>query len=514
MLVNHFLSKSIDCFPNKEALICSKGRFIYRDIGEKVNHFSNLLQKLNLKKSDRAIIFLDNSLESVISIFGILYVGGVFIVINPQVKSGKIEYMINDSGAKALITDKNHLEKIKGVLCNCKSLEKIFLTDIGADETFTLDTADISVISFYKQLSGDDVHIPEIDENNLASIIYTSGSTGFPKGVTLTHNNMSSAADSIITYLQNTPDDIIFNVLPLSFDYGLYQVLMAFNFGGTVVLEKSFSFPHYVLKKMKDEKATGFPIVPAIANILLRLKDLKKYELTDLRYITNTAQKLPKNTIFGLINAFPNVKIYSMYGLTECKRVSYLPPEKLKLKPDSVGVAIPNTEAFIVDSDGNRITEPGVVGELVVRGPHIMVGYWNKPEETDKIIKQGDFPGDRILYSGDLFKMDEDGDLYFCGRKDDTIKTAGEKVSPKEIENVLYELNDVQEAAVVGIPDDILGNAIKAFVSLKNDSVLTEKEILNHCSKHLENFMVPKSVEIRKELPKTLTGKISKKELI
>jgi len=516
MLVNQFLSRNIDHYPDKEALICPEGRYSYREIGEKVSKFSDLLLYMNVNKSDRVLIFLENSLESVVSIFGILEAGGVFVVINPQIKSKKMEYIINDCGTKILITDRNHLEQIRDVLGRCLSLEKIIVTDADVEEAITVGNRRIMVTPFYKtgKLSVRKDHISEIIDVDLASIIYTSGSTGFPKGVVLTHRNMVSAADSIIEYLENTCDDIIFNVLPLSFDYGLYQVLMSFKFGGTVVLEKSFIFPHHALNRMKEEKATGFPIVPTIANILLRLKDLKKYELSSLRYITNTAQKLPRKTIFGLMEALPHVRIFSMYGLTECKRVSYLPPEKLKAKPESVGQAIPNTEAFIVDANGNRITKAGVVGELVVRGSNVMVGYWNNPEDTKKVIKPGAYPGDRWLYTGDLFEMDEEGDLFFVGREDDMIKTAGEKVSPKEIENVLYDIEDVHEAAVVGVPDEIVGQAIKAVVTLRKGSELDEKSIILHCSKHLEKFMVPKYVEIREQLPKTSTGKIYKKDLM
>ena len=516
MLVNQFLSRSVDRYPDKEALICPEGRYLYREIGEKVKEFSDLLLDINVNKSDRVMIFLENSFESVVSIFGILEAVGVFVVINPQIKSKKMEYIINDSGAKILITDRNHLEQIRDVLEKCISLKKVIITDTEEKETIKVNSRRITVTPFYntEKLPGRINHTPKIIDVDLASIIYTSGSTGFPKGVVLTHRNMSSVADSIIEYLENTHEDIIFNVLPLSFDYGLYQVLMAFKFGGTVVLEKSFVFPHHALKRIKEEKATGLPIVPTIANILLRLKDLKKYELSSLRYITNTAQKLPKKTIFGLIEAFPHVRIFSMYGLTECKRVSYLPPEKLKAKPESVGKAMPNTEAFIVDAKGNKITKAGVVGELVVRGSNVMVGYWNNPQDTEKVIKPGTYLGDRWLFTGDLFEMDEDGDLFFFGREDDMIKTAGEKVSPKEIENVLYDIEDVHEAAVVGVPDEIVGQVIKAVVALRKGSKLTEKNIILHCSKNLEKFMVPKFVEIRQQLPKTSTGKICKKDLM
>lgn len=514
MLVNHFLSNSQKKFPDKHALICPEGRYSYNKINEKVKKVSNLLLNTNLNKSDRVIIYLENSLESVISIFGILEAGGIFLVINPQIKSDKIKYIINDSGTKILITDNKHFNQIRDVLEKCLPLQTVILVDNNEENNIIFKNKTINIIPFYNLKNENQNKIsPNIIDIDIASIIYTSGSTGFPKGVVLTHNNMVSAASSIVEYLKNTSEDIIFNVLPLSFDYGLYQVLMAFKFGGSVVLEKSFGFPHNMLNRIKEEKTTGFPIVPAIANILLRLNNLKKYNLTSLRYITNTAQKLPEKTIFGLMNAFPHVEIYSMYGLTECKRVSYLSPEKIKIKPESVGKAMPNTEAFIVDGHGNIIDEAGVTGELVVRGSHVMLGYWNNPVETNKIIKPGNYPGDKWLYTGDYFKMDEEKYIYFCGRKDDIIKTSGEKVSPKEIENILYELDGIQEAAVIGVADDIIGQAIKAVVSLKKDSKLTEEGIIQHCSNRLEKFMVPKYVEIRSHLPKTVTGKISKKNL-
>jgi acyl-CoA synthetase (AMP-forming)/AMP-acid ligase II len=209
----------------------------------------------------------------------------------------------------------------------------------------------------------------------------------------------------------------------------------------------------------------------------------------------------------------PKARIYSMYGLTECKRVSYLPPELIDKKPTSVGIPIPNTEAWIEDDDGKVITEPGQAGELIVRGAHVMVGYWNRPEETAKCLRPGRYPYERELRTGDLFRQDEDGHLYFISRKDDLIKTAGERVGPREVENVLYELEAVKEAAVIGVPDEILGNAIKAFLVLHEDMALTEADVIKLCDKRLEKFMVPKHVVFVPELPKTSTGKIDKRRL-
>ncbi|TIW47264.1 MAG: AMP-dependent synthetase, partial [Mesorhizobium sp.] len=206
---------------------------------------------------------------------------------------------------------------------------------------------------------------------------------------------------------------------------------------------------------------------------------------------------------------FPGVRLYSMYGLTECKRCTYLPPEELDRRPGSVGIAIPNTEAFVVDDHGQRVP-PGVAGELVIRGPHVMQGYWRNEAATERALRPGPNPWEKVLYTGDLFRTDEDGFLYFVGRKDDIIKTRGEKVAPKEVEAVLHAHPGIAEAVVVGVPDPVLGHAIGALV-IRSDPKLSEKDVMRHCASHLEDFMVPKVIEFRSELPKTDTGKVSRR---
>jgi long-chain acyl-CoA synthetase len=296
----------------------------------------------------------------------------------------------------------------------------------------------------------------------------------------------------------------------LSFDYGLYQLLMTFKFGGTLVLENSFAYPAAILKRMEEEKVTGLPGVPTIFSILLQI-DLSPYDLSHLRYLSNTGAALPPNHIQELRQKFPDVTVYSMYGLTETKRTLYLPPDQLDRRPGSVGIAIPGTEVWLEDEAGNRLG-PGQIGELVVRGRHVMRGYWENPEATAKRYRPGSLPGERLCYTDDLFRMDEDGYLYFVGRQDDIIKSRGEKVAPKEVENVLYQLPGVVEAAVIGVPDPIMGQAVKAFVVPDGDE-LTEGKVLAHCRAHLEDFMVPKYVELWEELPKTSSGKIKKTDL-
>ena len=281
---------------------------------------------------------------------------------------------------------------------------------------------------------------------------------------------------------------------------------MTFKAGATLVLERSFMYPAVILQRIQEERPTGFPGVPTVFAMLLQM-DLSTFDLSSLRYITNTAAALPPSKILELQAAFPNVTLYSMYGLTETKRTLYLPPSQLSRRPGSVGIPIPGTEAWLEDESGRRLG-PGETGELVVRGRHVMRGYWESPEATALRFRQGPMPGERLCYSGDLFRQDEEGFFYFISRKDDIIKCRGEKVAPKEVENVLHLLRGVT-AVVVGVPDPTAGEVVKAFI-VSNGVPLTESEVIAHCRAHLEDFMVPKYVEFRTELPMTSSGKISK----
>lgn len=504
ILVHDFLEQSAGRLAGKVALVHQGKRFTYGEIENLANRLAYGLRAAGIERGDRVAVFMDNCVEAVISIFGALKAGAAFLIINHTTKKEKLEYILNDCSAKILIGQGARSPLLQGLAC--PHLRLIALSGPPANGGSFADFGDI-----IRSAPPPAVPVNSIDLD-LASIVYTSGSTGRPKGVMLTHLNMVSAAHSITTYLDNTEHDIIMNVLPLSFDYGLYQVLMGFKMGGTVILEKSFAYPYQILDLMIQEEVTGFPGVPALFAILLRLKDVGSIDLRSLRYITNTAAVLPQSHILKLRARFPGVKIYSMYGLTECKRVSYLPPEELDRRPTSVGRGMPNEEVYIVNEKGER-TGPGEVGELVVRGANVMLGYWNLPEETARCLRPGRYPGERVFYTGDLFTRDEEGYLYFVARKDDIIKSGGEKISPKEIENVLYGHERIVEAAVVGVPDEILGQAIKAFIVPDHGFSLTEKEILHYCAERLESFMVPKYVEIRDRLPKTATGKISKQEL-
>jgi long-chain acyl-CoA synthetase len=517
MLVSEFLEDSAERFPEKIALVDGPRRLSYRELDEQSNRFAHALLGLGLAKHDRTAVFLEPSAEAIIAIFGILKAGGVFLVVNPQVKPEKLAFILDDCQARVLLTDRHKAESLADVREKSPGLAAVMVVAGEAESAAVAPRSEMPQgwVSYDECLRGHapsrtTQHCIDID---LASLIYTSGTTGRPKGVMLTHLNIVSAASSIIKYLENTPEDIILNVLPLSFDYGLYQVLMAFKFGGTVVQERSFLYPYKIVDLIHRERITAFPIVPTIAAILLRLRGLQDHDFSHLRYITNTAQALPPPLVSQLQKIFPKTRIFSMYGLTECKRVSYLPPEELVRRPDSVGKAMPNTEVYLVDESGETIRGSDITGELVVRGANVMKGYWNLPEETAKVLKPGPLPGEMVLHTGDFFRQDKEGFLYFIGRKDDIVKVAGERVSPKEVENELHEIDGVSEAAVVGVPDEILGQALKAFVVLKPGFPLTEQVIIRRLAGRLENYMVPKFIVFREELPRSQHGKISKRDL-
>jgi amino acid adenylation domain-containing protein len=495
MQLEQFLENSASRSPDKTAVVAGGRRWTYGETEVLCNRFAATLGALNVQRWDRVVICLDNSMEMIVSIFAALKLGAVFVPVNPTTKPDKLTYILKDSGARCLITDSARINTLTGI--SQTALEAV------VPQSDVLSASDSA---------GSGAPPPKCAiDMDLAALIYTSGSTGRPKGVMLSHLNMVSAAASITTYLENTPDDIILNVLPMSFDYGLYQALMAFRVGATLVLEKGFTFPAAALNLIAREGVTGFPIIPTISAILLQM-DLSSWRLSSLRYVTNTGAALPGDHITKLRKALPNVRIYSMYGLTECKRVSYLPPDQIDLRPGSVGRGMPNEEIYVVDEQGVPVG-PNVVGELVIRGSNVMQGYWKMPEATASVLRPGRFPWERVLHSGDLFRRDDEGYLYFVGRKDEMIKSRGQKVSPKEIEEVLYGFPGIAEAAVVGVPDPVLGMAIRAVVVPQQGQRLTEKDVLSHCARRLEDYAVPQSVEFRESLPRTMTGKIAKREL-
>lgn len=507
-LMHEGLFLSADRLPHKTAIVVEGQEVTYGEMAGMVRSLSAFLRKQGVTRGDRCVIFMDNTLACAVSIYAVLAVGGVFVVVNPQTKRDKLSYILNDSQAKALITDAHlyrvfipaleNAESIRCVICsgNAASLEQpglIPFTDAVSTETGMQENSGVI-------------------QKDLSALIYTSGSTGDPKGVMHTHLSMTFVLGSLIEYLRLSEQDRILLMLPLAFDYGLYQLFMSVQLGATLVMERSFTYPAVIFERIREHEVTVFPAVPTIYAMLISMHHRESLSFPSVQRVTNTAAALPAGQIPALKEIFPNALIYKMYGLTECKRVSYLEPELIDVKPGSVGKAIPGTEVCVLDERGKPVA-PGETGILHVRGTHLMLGYWREKELSERALLDSELPGEKLLCTGDWFIIDEDGDLYFRGRSDDIIKTRGEKVSPLEVENVIFGVDGVREVAVIGVPDETLGQAIKCFVVPEQEGKLSMREIRKVCVEKLENFMVPKYIEIVDSLPKTNTGKISKKDL-
>ncbi|MHA6688302.1 class I adenylate-forming enzyme family protein [Mesorhizobium sp. A556] len=498
MRVEALLRQSAAANPDKTAIVADGARLSYADLDEKSDRLAAALLAHGTGQGDRVVVFMENIWETAVAIFAVLKAGAVFCPVNPSTKADGLGFVMRDCRPRAVLTQ----AKFAGLCAEAGAALAHAPLIIAARAS---DAPTEGGITFEDCCARAERALPEIGADaNLAMIIYTSGSTGRPKGVMMAHASMDAVSGSIATYLEATAEGVVLSVLPLSFTYGLYQLVVAVRVGATLVLEKSFAFPHAILETAQEQGVTTMPLVPTMAAIILAMKEPPP--LPGLRTITNAAAPLPPVHLDGLRTLFPGAKLYSMYGLTECARATYLPPEELDRRAGSVGRAIPGTQALIVDEAGQPV-EPGTVGELVVLGPHLMRGYWENAQATYAALRPGSKPGEKQLHTGDLFRADADGFLYFVGRRDDMLKIKGEKVAPRQVEAVLHACPGVVEAVVVGVPDEILGIALHAVV-VASDPALAERVVIRHCARNLPDFMVPKSVEFRAELPKTASGKV------
>jgi len=512
-LVQHLLRDSAKRYPEKPALIQGALRFNFSQVDGISSAISCALTDGGICRHDRVGVFLDHSLNQVLSFFGILKCGGIYVPINSQLLEEQVGHIANDCTLSALIIDSKRLERVKGVLNSWGSVRVLIVVGKSPD---WLKSGDFKVYSFEETVELAEKYPAPRDigiGSDLAALLYTSGSTGKPKGVMVTHDNLISGARIVTSYLGNSHDDRLLGVLPLSFDYGLNQVICSALLGITYVM-KSFVFPGELVKVLLEERITGFAGIPTIWLLLLQKgSPVYKNRFDDLRYITNSGGFLPVNAIEGLKKVFPKTEIVLMYGLTEAFRSTYLPPGELDVRPTSMGKAIPGCEILVINKEGKPCA-PGEVGELVHRGPTVSQGYWGNEEKTKQVFRPNpllpnELAGpERVVYSGDLVKKDKDGYLYFVGRGDYMIKSYGHRISPSEIEDVLYSTGRVKLAAAVGIPDAIRGQSIKVFAVPQINDGLTESDVLSICSEKLPQFMVPQAVEIVKDLPRTPTGKI------
>ena len=503
MLLHDAFEQAAQRAPDKLALVAGTQRLSYGELYRQVRALARALRDDGVAPGDRVLVMLENTPEYAVAVHAVLLAGAVLVPVSAQTKADKLRFLATDTGATALLTHVQLAPAWSAVLPGAPALRSC---RVAGDPTRATGT-DVRERAWpAPDADAPSFAVPRIDQD-LAALIYTSGTTGVPKGVMLTHLNMTSVWASVQAFLGLREDDVIGLALPPVFSYGLYNLLMGLGLGATVVLERSAAFPLKLAETLARERVTVFPGVPTLFGALLGLPNLARFDLSALRLLTNAAAALPAPHLQRVREAWPQARLFSMYGLTECKRASYLPPEELERRPGSVGRGIPNQQHWLVDELGARLPH-GSLGELVVRGSHVMRGYWQRPEETRARLHPGPIAGESVLQTGDLFRSDADGYLWFVARKDDIIKTRGEKVAPREVENVIYQLDGVTGCAVVGVADDTLGQAVKAYVTLRAASALEPRDIVKHCLARLESHMAPKFVEIVDELPRTESGKI------
>ncbi|MFM9884905.1 MAG: class I adenylate-forming enzyme family protein [Burkholderiales bacterium] len=501
-LLHHAFEATARRLPAKTAIVSGEERTTYAELARYVAGLTFALQVDGMQPGDRVLIFLESSVEYVVALHAVLAAGAVVVPVSPMTKADKLVFLADDTQAKVLLTHAHLSKTWAQAVPHMHALTHIRVA--GDPGSVPHDPR----LKLWPGIDdGGEPRRPQCIDQDLAALIYTSGSTGVPKGVMLTHHNMTSAWAAVQAYLQLREDDVIGLALPPTFSYGMYNILMGVGIGSTVVLERSAAFPIRLAQMLERERVSVFPGVPTLFGALLELADFAKFDLRAIRLLTNAAASLPATYLRQIQLALPHARFYSMYGLTECKRVSYLSPDEIDARPESVGRGMPNQEHWLVDDLGQRLPN-GSTGELVVRGSHVMRGYWNRPAETAARLRPGRIAGENVLHTGDIFRTDSDGYLYFVARKDDIIKTRGEKVAPREVENAIHMIESITGCAVVGVPDPVLGEAVKAYVTLRSGSMITPRDIIRHCLNCLENHMAPKFVEVVDELPRTESGKI------
>lgn len=495
MLLHHLLAPHAE--SDRRALVHGARELDYRGFAVEVDRFAAALVGAGVERGDRVAIFLPRGIEECVAIFAVSRAMGVFVPINALLRGPQISHIVADCTARAVITSRG----LAPMLAEC--LEGVFDTRILLVE----EMAEAPSVSLKDTNIGED----------LAAILYTSGSTGRPKGVMVSHRNLLAGTRIVRSYLAITPDERILSILPFSFDYGLNQLLTAVEKGALVVIQ-TFRFGDEIVRALRDHEITVLAGVPTIWAILTKAAPLlHKTALPHLRTITNSGGAVPSNTVADLRKLLPRTNVVLMYGLTEAFRSTYLPPEELDRRPTSIGKAIPECEIFIVTEDGRR-AGPGEPGILVHRGPTVSLGYWNRPEETAKVLRQNPFRsrdegGDIVCYSGDLAVEDEDGFFSFIGRNDAMIKSSGYRISPSEVEEAIMATGRFRQVAVIGLPDDFAGQKLHAVaVALEPDTATAP--VLQTVAGLLAAYMVPRALELVEALPVTPNGKVDYRQLV
>ncbi len=507
MLVQDFLQTAADRTPDKDVLIYGRNRVSYSRLRKASLSVAAWIDDLGLEAGFRGALLTDEPFEYLAAYFGVLMAGGTVVGLNTQTSDKSLLHTLQDSGAALLLANRKFSRHLHRVLPFAESVTAVAITGSREPIPGATSLCREDLAALLAATSGPGRILPYRSPCDLAQLIYTSGTTGQPKGVMLRHVNLVANTRSIIEYLHLTGQDRVMAVLPFFYSYGNSVMLTHIAAGGSLVVNQSFMYPNVILQQMVDHQVTGFSGVPSSYAILLNRSAIDSFSFPNLRYITQAGAAMSPALVHRLKKVFPGVDIYIMYGQTEASaRLSFLDPSEAGKRPGSIGKAIPGVELRLLDRDGRPVAS-GETGEIVARGPNVMTGYWQRPEETRAVLtREG-------LWTGDLARRDEEGFLYIVSRKSDIIKSGSHRIGPREIEDTLTEHPAVHEVAVVGIPDDILDERIRACVVLKPGAQCTEKELLKHCRLELPAYKVAQEIVFLPQLPKTATGKVKKSEL-
>ncbi len=514
---SHLLDELIRCSaeksPDAVALVAAASTMTYAAVEQQVSALAGALVGLGLPRGGRVAVFLDKRFEMVVACFAAARAGGAFVPVNPVLKAPQVAYIMADCDVQVLVTSTSRFAALAEALSPCKALAHVVLVD----EATTALPARIALHRWVDLVDAAPCVGHRIIDTDIVSILYTSGSTGKPKGVVLSHRNMLSGAKSVASYLDNRSDDNVIAALPLSFDAGFSQLTTAFHVGARATL-LNYLLPRDVVDTIARGRVTGLTAVPPLYVQLAQI-DWPVGIGEHLRYFANTGGRMPRITLDALRSKVPKARPFLMYGLTEAFRSTFLPPEEVDRRPDSIGKAIPNAEILVLREDGSRC-EPNEPGELVHRGALVGMGYWNDPEKTAERYKP--LPGresgfvipEIAVFSGDTVRMDEEGYLYFIGRRDEMIKTSGYRLSPNEVEEIVFSTGMVGECAAFGVPHSALGHAIVLVATGRDGAELDASVLLARLREQMPAYMVPAKVDVRlAPLPRNANGKIDRKLL-
>lgn len=498
--------------PDAPALTYKDDTVTYADLRKRIASFAAGLASAGLERADRVAIYLDKRIETVVSIFGTAAAGGVFVPVNPVLRPKQVGHILGDCDVRVLVTTRERWALLREELESCVALEVVVVLGAGSEERADGRPR----ILKWEQVGGEaSVFAPVrgVIDTDMAAILYTSGSTGKPKGVVLSHRNVLTGGASVSQYLEMHHDDCILAALPLSFDAGFSQLTTSFTVGAHVVLV-DYLLPGDVVRLCARHGVTGLTCVPPLW-IQLADQNWPADATRRMRYFANTGGRMPRATLDRLRAIFPGADPYLMYGLTEAFRSTYLDPREVDRRPDSIGKAVPNAEILVARPDGS-LCGPGEEGELVHRGALVALGYWNDPERTAERFRPapGADPGicttELAVWSGDVVRTDDDGYLYFVGRNDEMIKTSGYRVSPTEIEEVVYATGMVRDAVALGVEDPRIGQHIVLAVSPANGNELLPETLMAELKRQLPSYMVPKRVVVRASLPRSPNDKFDR----